>query len=253
LNNDKPGDLSVGEFNGDIGNDCLYFGVWPTVEDPATFSAGAGNDFVFIDNNVEGQNLAEPYAVLIKLGDGDDLLIDHGQAAGGVVFNLDGGDDQAFIKNANFQSVHGGTGNDEIFVDGPHAFGNYVYGEAGDDRILVRDGAALVRVYGDVTAPAANTGEDYIRVFEGAFVSLVQGGVHDDTFIIDGNVLNITALGGNDDIIVHGGAGFVNGGDGDDSVRVFGHAGNIVGGVGNDDFFCCQKCRRWQCEWKCRR
>ena len=135
--------------------------------------------------------------------------------------------------------VYGGDGDDTLVMKGTRV--EKLSGDAGDDRIQVKEGFEASSIYG-------GDGDDDITIESSYFTSfdpadnttskLVDGGDGDDTIkVIGGYNYGIFGGAGDDAIITEG--DFVNkvyGGDGDDTIAATGLMNfRFYGGAGDDD------------------
>ena len=138
--------------------------------------------------------------------------------------------------------VYGGDGDDTLVMKGTRV--EKLSGDAGDDRIQVKEGFEASSIYGgdgddDITIessyftsfdPADNTtsklvdggdGDDTIKVI-GGYNYGIFGGAGDDVIITDGVEVKFTYGGDGDDTLSGGGDGSFGfyGGDGDDNITL---------------------------------
>ncbi|MEM7674934.1 MAG: M91 family zinc metallopeptidase, partial [Myxococcota bacterium] len=154
--------------------------------------AGAGNDTVYVDPNVN-------YDLAIEGGDGDDTL-----TAGGGDNIIRGGDGDEYIRGADGDdALFGGEGNDTISGgDG----GDYIDGGVGNDHIRGGDGRDVLYGMDGKDVISGGKGRDYI-----------DGGAGDDRLMGGDGIDQV--LGGLGDDDLRGGAGddVLAGGDGTDA------------------------------------
>jgi Ca2+-binding RTX toxin-like protein len=141
------------------------------------------------------------------------------------IFGL-GGDDHLISGGGVDDVLWGGTGNDLLES---YAWHNELYGEAGDDTLLMGLPGA-----GQDGIADGGAGNDVIRVFgerEGSAV----GGDGDDRLIVDGEVPDADGGAGSDRIMIFGSSVHVDAGDGDDRMDAASELeSHVLGGAGND-------------------
>ena len=195
----------------------------------SALNTGDGNDTVEVTNTTF-LKLADGNLSAINTGDGDDEItikdgtifqdfsyittgngVDTITLESGAKFNqanvyADAGDDIINVNGAEFKGenaynhnagVHGGAGNDTIFVNSGKFDNAKVEGDAGNDTIHIKSGARFenASIYGD-SIDGLTTGNDTIIVEKGATLinTTINGGAGYDTLKIADDSVNLTKV-----------------------------------------------------------
>ena len=211
-------DLLVG---GD-GNDELVGGSAPDVLDGGpgddsiraaddsvdTVQCGAGNDTVYIENNVPPRDVLVDCELVVPVApepdnDGATAIVIRGTPGDDALYGTDGVD-----------SIFGRDGADKLFGKGD---GDYVDGENGPDQVHGGAGADTIAGRGGNDALYGNAGNDLITGDRGR--DRILGGAGDDRIFGNYDPDTIDGGSGNDRIsVIHGGADAVVCGPGNDVV-----------------------------------
>lgn len=144
------------------------------------------------------------------------------------IYGLEG-NDNIYTRDGSEDTVHGGDGEDLIVGE---ANLNYLYGDAGNDTIVVN---GINHAYGG--SGIGGNGNDIITIaadIEGGG----NGGAGNDLIRISAESVGASGGAGNDRIEVNGSETYVHGDDGND--RIISHDGfwsSLDGGAGNDTIF----------------
>jgi len=141
-------------------------------------------------------------------GNGGVDVVDVKGAVNGVVSLGDGADRLLVDSDGRVFVAYLGSGDDVAIVKGR---AGYIFGNAGDDHILVEDTASVLKLSGDED-------DDVLEIKDHAHVGLVYGGDGLDTISVSGHVL-----------------GFINAGDGDDYVHISSSGQGQIVADGDDD------------------
>ncbi len=186
----------------------------------AELNGGAGNDTVIST----GGNFTFAYG-----GSGDDVV-----RGSGNLYGNSGND--TLIAEGGFVLLSGGDGDDVLIgITGPNNEADYMFGDAGNDRLSGGNGADDM---------SGGTGNDTLS--GGSGNDFMDGGDADDRISgdtgndrISGGAGEDTIDGGADDDTIDGGAGrdTVRGGDGADRLTGGADADTVMGGAGDDTLF----------------
>lgn len=205
-------------------------------------SGSSGNETVEVQwGNFKQQFTFTGSLIVEDAGQGDDYidlrgLVSTVEVHGGV------GNDTIFLSDGANSTAYGDDGNDTITASSQgNATGVVLYGGAGNDTLT--GGSAAIEIHGGdgrdtITGTSqADTlygdgGDDTISAFDGD--DFVDAGAGNDT--VEGSGGNDFILGGAGTDILRGSRGddVIDGGDGDD--QIYGSAGDdlLIGGDGND-------------------
>ena len=141
-----------------------------------------------------------------------------------MVFN--GGDKNDTITNyAHSGYVYGNGGDDTIILNLPSSWA-YAYGGDGNDTIISYDGGS--HIWGEA-------GDDTITI-NAVSIRQINGGDGDDTYNINAKATNISDTGGNNIYNINTDGANISGSRGNDTFYVNGN-NNTVLGAGGDDYF----------------
>ncbi|WP_103580065.1 beta strand repeat-containing protein [Campylobacter concisus] len=168
----------------------------------SSVQTGGGNDEITIKDGTIFQDLSS-----ISAGNGIDTI----NLESGAKFNqanvyADAGDDIINVNGAEFKGenagnhnagIHGGDGNDKIFVNSGKFDNARIEGDAGNDTIHIKAGARFENssIYGDDILNQ-KTGNDTIIVEKGATLinTTINGGAGYDTLKIADDSVNLTKV-----------------------------------------------------------
>ncbi|MEZ5634469.1 hypothetical protein [Nitrosomonas sp.] len=184
-------------------------------------------------------DIRERGLITIYAGDGNDFVLGNSGGDNNPSFELYGesGDDQIMIKNSGLAS--GGEGDDTIEIDAGLSQTIQVMGDDGDDIIILRSGEVHID---------GGTGRDTLSanqrsIFAGLDVDLLAGTINtfDDRERFSGTVSNVEELiGANDYPNLLQGSNIGErfiGGGSNDTIRGRSGQDSLYGGAGNDNLF----------------
>ncbi|ORI09799.1 beta strand repeat-containing protein, partial [Campylobacter concisus] len=161
---------------------------------------GGGNDEITIKDGTIFQDFS-----YIAAGNGvDTITLESGAKFNQANVYADAGDDIINVNGAEFKGenaynhnagVHGGAGNDTIFVNSGKFDNAKVEGDAGNDTIHIKSGARFenASIYGD-SIDGLTTGNDTIIVDKGATLinTTIDGGAGFDTLKVADNSIDFS-------------------------------------------------------------
>ncbi|WP_188116954.1 beta strand repeat-containing protein, partial [Campylobacter concisus] len=167
---------------------------------PSAIDTGNGDDTITINGGTIFQDFS-----YIAAGNGvDTITLESGAKFNQANVYADAGDDIINVNGAEFKGenaynhnagVHGGAGNDTIFVNSGKFDNAKVEGDAGNDTIHIKSGARFenASIYGD-SIDGLTTGNDTIIVEKGATLinTTIDGGAGFDTLKVADNSIDFS-------------------------------------------------------------
>lgn len=208
---------------------------------PSVIASGNVENFdVYYGGDLDDYfDISDRGQITIHAGDGDDYVLGNNGGSNNPSFELYGesGDDEIVIKEAGLAS--GGDGDDTIEIDAGLSQIVQASGDEGDDIFILRSGDVSI----DGGAGRDVLSANQRSIFAGLDVDLQSGTIRtfDDRERFSGTVNNVEELiGANDypDLLQGGNIGErFIGGGGNDTLRGRGGQDSLYGGPGNDNLF----------------